>query len=196
MWINPLLLGVGVAVTIIAIVVAALATLRARAAQARLRAIEAEDSTAGEPQRRPEQSGVNVAAVARTGTPLDLAPAADEPPKVRLLVVEDEPGIRDFITRALTRRGLEVVAVVGPIAALIALTNRPEIRLMLTDIVMPEMDGYELAVEARKIAPHVRVVFMSSFACDPVRHPSGDGFLSKPFTSETLITIIDKALAF
>lgn len=195
MWINPLLLGVGVAVTIIAIVVAALATVRARAAQARLRAIEAESGTAVEGQGRPEQSGVDVAAVAGTGT-LDPAPAGDEPPKVRLLVVEDEPGIRDFITRALIRRGLEVVAVVGPVAALTALTNRPEIRLMLTDIVMPEMDGYDLAVEARKIAPHVRVVFMSSFARDPVRHPSGDEFLPKPFTSEALITIIDKALAF
>ena len=113
-----------------------------------------------------------------------------------MLVVEDEPGIREFITRALTRGGREVVTAVGPQAALTALNNRPAITLMLIDIVLPKMDGYDLAAEARKIVPDIRVVFMSAFAEDPLRHDRSDEFLSKPFTSEALITIVDKALAF
>ena len=72
---------------------------------------------------------------------------------MRVLVVEDEPGVREFITRALMRSGREVVTAVGPLAALTALNNRPAIALMLVDVVMPEMDGYDLAVEARKIVP-------------------------------------------
>jgi CheY-like chemotaxis protein len=189
MWI-AILLGVCVTVTIIAIVVAAIATLRARAAQTRLAAIELEL------QGRPNPASVTVVPAAGTGTSGEEAQAGDETPKLRVLVVEDEPGVRELITRTLARGGREVVAVKGPFAALTALSNGPDIALMIIDIVMPEMDGYDLAVEARKISPYVRVVFMSAFACDPARQPHGDGFLSKPFTTESLIAIVDEALAF
>jgi two-component SAPR family response regulator len=57
------------------------------------------------------------------------------------------------------------------------------------------MDGYELVGEARKISPAVHVVFISAFAPDRTRHPSGDGFLAKPFTSESLVGVIDDALS-
>lgn len=196
MSIEPLLLGVLGTVAAIAIAVAWLATVRARKAEARLRALELEYHTADEHQRRPAAGDVSLAEPSRTGTPSDPPRASDEPTtKTPVLIVEDEPGIREFITHALRRRGREAVAVVGPLAALTALSNRRDIPLMLIDIVMPQMDGYDLAIEARKIAPDIRVVFMSAFAPDPLRHPGGDGFLSKPFTAEALITIVDKALA-
>ena len=70
-----------------------------------------------------------------------------------VLVVEDEPRVRDLIRMVLVRAGHEVVAVAGPHAALAALNRQPAIALMLVDVVMPEMDGYDLVVEARKIAP-------------------------------------------
>jgi two-component system cell cycle sensor histidine kinase/response regulator CckA len=111
-----------------------------------------------------------------------------------VLVVEDEPGVREFIKLVLVRAGHEVVAVGGPHAALAALRRDPAIPLMLVDVVMPEMDGYDLVTEARVIAPGTRVVFMSAFAADKTRHPSGDGFLAKPFTVESLTTIVGAAL--
>ncbi|MDO8678994.1 MAG: response regulator [Acidobacteriota bacterium] len=197
MWIDPLLLGVLSAVTVTAIAVARFATVRARAAQATVRAMELEHATAVRQQRRTETIAVGAVPVPFLATPVDLAPAGSEATaKVRVLVVEDEPGMREFIQRALMRSGREVVTAVGPLAALTALNSRPAISLLLVDIVMPEMDGYDLAAEARKIAPDIRVVFMSAFARDSSRHPGRDRFLSKPFTVELLIATVDNALAF
>jgi CheY-like chemotaxis protein len=112
-----------------------------------------------------------------------------------VLVVEDEPQVRELIRLVLVRAGHEVVAVAGPHVALAALNRQPAISLMLVDVVMPEMDGYDLAAEARKISPGVHVVFMSAFARDANRHPKGDGFLAKPFTVESLTGIVEKALS-
>jgi two-component system, cell cycle sensor histidine kinase and response regulator CckA len=111
-----------------------------------------------------------------------------------VLVVEDEPRVRELIRLVLVRAGHEVVAVPGPHAALAALHRQPAISLMLVDVVMPEMDGYDLVAEARKISPRVHVVFISGFARDAARHPSGDGFLAKPFTVESLTDIVEHAL--
>lgn len=192
-----LLLGVLGAVTVTAIAVAWFATVRARAAEASVRAMELEHATAVRQHRRTEPISVSAVPVSLATTPVDHVPAGGEATvKVRVLVVEDEPGVREFIKRVLLRSGREVVTAAGPLAALTVLNSRPGISLMLVDIVMPEMDGYDLAAEARKIAPQVRVVFMSAFARDPGRHPGRDGFLSKPFSVELLIATVDNALAF
>jgi CheY-like chemotaxis protein len=111
-----------------------------------------------------------------------------------VLVVEDEPHVRELIKVVLGRAGHEVLAVAGPHAALTALNRQPAISLMLVDVVMPVMGGYDLAVEARKISPAVHVVFMSAFARDTRRHPVGDGFLPKPFTVASLTGIVEEAL--
>jgi len=111
-----------------------------------------------------------------------------------VLVVEDEPHVRELIKVVLGRAGHEVLAVAGPHAALAALNRQPGIFLMLVDVVMPQMGGYDLVVEARKIAPGVHVVFMSAFARDTKRHPAGDGFLAKPFTVASLTGIVEEAL--
>lgn len=147
---------------------------------------------------------VDSAAGAGTTFTIDL-PATSEPAALRdpartetrlaapVLVVEDEPGMRELIKAVLMRSGHEVVTVAGPHAALAVLNRQPAIALMLVDVVMPEMDGYDLMAEARKISPGVRAVFISAFAPDPTRHPRGDGFLAKPFTSESLIDIVERA---
>jgi CheY-like chemotaxis protein len=111
-----------------------------------------------------------------------------------VLVVEDEPRVRELIRLVLVRAGHEVMAVAGPHAALAALHRQPAISLMLVDVVMPEMDGYDLVAEARKISPGIHVVFISGFAPDAARHPSGDGFLAKPFTVESLTDVVEHAL--
>ena len=119
---------------------------------------------------------------------------SDTPLVIPVLVVEDEPGVREFIRLVLVRSGHEVEAVASPHAALAALRRQPATPLMLVDVVMPVMDGYELVAEARKISPRVRVVFMSAFARDPLRHPNGDGFIAKPFTIESLSSIVEQTL--
>jgi signal transduction histidine kinase/CheY-like chemotaxis protein len=113
---------------------------------------------------------------------------------VPVLIVEDEPGLRELIRLVLVRAGHDVVAVAGPHAGLAALKRQPAIALMLVDIVMPQMDGYDMVAEARTISPGVHVVFMSAFARDAARHPSADGFLAKPFSVEALTQTVEAAL--
>jgi CheY-like chemotaxis protein len=150
---------------------------------------------------------IQVEAAAGVGTTLATdAPATPQPPAGRgpateetrsgrsVLVVEDEPHVRELIRLVLVRAGHKVLAVAGPHAALAELHRQPAISLMLVDVVMPEMDGYDLVVEARKISPAIRVVLMSGFARDTTRHLSGDGFLVKPFTAESLTGIVEDAL--
>ena len=146
--------------------------------------------------------GVNAVTARATAPVHTSAPAAGSdtalpgtPLTALVLVVEDEPRVRELIRMVLMRAGHEVVAVAGPHAALTALNRQPAIALMIVDVVMPEMDGYDLVAEARKMARSVRVVFTSGFARDTARHPSGDGFLAKPFTIESLTGIVAKALS-
>ena len=180
------------ALTTIAIAVACVAILRSRAARIALRASEAKHRVRADLDRKIEASSRLAADVAHDGGP-DEASA-----KTRLmatvLVVEDEPRVRELIRLVLVRAGHEVTAVAGPHAALAALHRLPAVSLMLVDVVMPEMDGYDLVAEARKISPAIHVVFISGFARDTTRHPSGDGFLAKPFTVESLTDIVEHAL--
>src|ERR1700682_2561575 len=103
--------------------------------------------------------------------------AVHGPVKARVLIVDDDSRVRDLAKIVLVRAGHDVVAVAGPHDALAALTRQPDINLLLIDVVMPEMNGYDLASEARKIVPAAKVVFLSGFACDPSRQPPTAGFL-------------------
>jgi two-component system cell cycle sensor histidine kinase/response regulator CckA len=107
----------------------------------------------------------------------------------------DLPATSELITVVLARAGHEVVAVDGPHAALAALHRQPVISLMLVDVIMPEMDGYDFVAEARKSAPGVQVIFMSSFAPDASRQAARDRFLAKPFNVEQLTALVNETLA-
>jgi CheY-like chemotaxis protein len=142
------------------------------------------------------------AAIGTTYT-VNLPPApppepVPEPAVVRsaatVMVVDDEPGVRELIRVILLRAGHNVIAVAGPHAAIAALSRQPAIDIMLVDVVMPEMDGYDLVAEVRTMAAGVHVVLMSAFAPDAMRLSAGDGFLAKPFTAESLTAIVDEAL--
>jgi CheY-like chemotaxis protein len=132
---------------------------------------------------------------ARLERAVPLPPAVETRVLAPVLIVEDEPGVRELIRVVLTKAGYQVVAVDGPRAALAALTRQPDMALMLVDVVMPEMNGYDLVAEARGIVAGVQVVFISAFARDPARQLNGDRFLAKPFTAEALTAIVEVALA-
>jgi two-component system cell cycle sensor histidine kinase/response regulator CckA len=112
-----------------------------------------------------------------------------------VLIVEDDPGVRQIVEIVLRRAGHEVVAVEGPHEALAFLNGQSNINLVLIDVVMPDMNGYELAAEIKKIAPGARIVFMSGYAPDTGRQPVDDNFLAKPFTTESLTHVVRHAMA-
>jgi CheY-like chemotaxis protein len=110
-----------------------------------------------------------------------------------VLIVEDDPGVRQLVEVVLRRAGYDVLSVAGPSDALAAL-SQADFHLVLIDIVMPEMNGYDLAAEIRRTAPAVRIVFMSGCVGDPLRQPVSEPFLTKPFTVESLTTIVQQTL--
>lgn len=112
-----------------------------------------------------------------------------------VLIVDDDPHVRQLVEVVLRRVGYHVVSVTGPRDALAAVHRGTGFHLVLTDIVMPGMSGYDLAAAVRKIAPGARIAFMSGFADAGVREPSSDPFLAKPFTVESLTTLVQQALA-
>jgi len=116
----------------------------------------------------------------------------------KILLAEDDDSMRHFLARALERAGHEVVAVGQGDEALPVLA---EVRfdLLLADIVMPEMDGIELARRAVSIDPNIRVMFITGFAAVALHnrsHAQSDAkILSKPFHLRDLVDEINRTLA-
>jgi two-component system cell cycle response regulator CpdR len=113
---------------------------------------------------------------------------------VRILLAEDDEAMRAYLTRALERVGYSVTAVDRGTAAL-PLLEKESFELLLTDIVMPEMDGIELAQRASEIAPGMRVMFITGFAAVALKAgvgPPHAKVLSKPFHLRDLVAEIDR----
>ena len=117
-----------------------------------------------------------------------------------ILVVEDEPGVRGFVIEALRELGYDVISADRPSAALKLLEAHPTVNVMLTDVVMPEMNGRALAERARRRRPSLRVVFMTGYTRNAIVHNGtldpGTHLVSKPFTVEELGAELEAALAF
>jgi two-component system cell cycle response regulator CpdR len=112
----------------------------------------------------------------------------------RILLAEDDASMRAYLGRALERAGYEVVAVDRGTAAL-PLIAAESFDLLLTDIVMPEMDGIELAQKAAEIAPGIRVMFITGFAAVALRagRKTPDAkVLSKPFHLRDLVAEVER----
>jgi two-component system, cell cycle response regulator CpdR len=113
---------------------------------------------------------------------------------LRILLAEDDESMRLYLGRALERSGYKVVAVDNGLAALPLLESEP-FDLLLTDIVMPEMDGIELAQKAAEIAPDIRVMFITGFAAVALkagRKTPDAKVLSKPFHLRDLIAEVER----
>jgi len=106
--------------------------------------------------------------------------------------------MRSYLTRALERSGYAVSPVDRGTAALPLLENE-RFDLLLTDIVMPEMDGIELAQRAAEIAPDMRVMFITGFAAVTLkagRAMPQAKVLSKPFHLRDLVLEVDRMFEF
>ena len=113
---------------------------------------------------------------------------------IRILLAEDDTSMREYLARALTRVGYDVVAV-GCGTEAIPLLNAEKFDLLLTDIVMPEMDGIELAQKASVIDPSIRVMFITGFAAVALqggRTAPEAKLLSKPFHLKDLVAEVDR----
>ena len=116
----------------------------------------------------------------------------------RILVAEDERAVRDFVSRALAHHGHTVTAVADGAEAIEALTAE-QFDLLLTDIVMPVMDGIALALKVARDWPEVRILLMTGYAAERQRahnlHFLVHEVISKPFTLEQIARTVDLALA-
>jgi len=117
-----------------------------------------------------------------------------------VLMVEDEPSVREFARRVLDRAGHTlVVATNGDEALQAAAGWEGSIDVLLTDIVMPGMHGQILAATLLKVRPDIRVVFMSGYAEDSIppldRLATPAAFLAKPFSSATLTEAVAREIA-
>ena len=116
----------------------------------------------------------------------------------RILLAEDDDNMRIFLARALRRAGHEVHAVADGDAALAWVSERA-VDLLLADVVMPGIDGIELARRAGAMWPDLRVMFITGFAAVALEDGKpvvpGATVLSKPFHLRQLVDEIDRFLA-
>ena len=113
----------------------------------------------------------------------------------RILLAEDDSSMREYLHRALSRVGYEVDAV-GCGTEALPLLEASRYDLLLTDIVMPEMDGIELAQKASAGDPDIRVMFITGFAAVALnpdsKAPKDAKVLSKPFHLKDLVMEVDR----
>jgi DNA-binding response OmpR family regulator len=116
----------------------------------------------------------------------------------KILVAEDDKAVSAFVTRALGHRGHEVRAVADGSAALAAL-GEESFELLLTDIVMPGLDGIALALKASKDHPKMRILLMTGFAHERQRAHNLEALIhrviAKPFTLEEICAVVEEELS-
>jgi PAS domain S-box-containing protein len=118
--------------------------------------------------------------------------------KETVLVVEDQAEVRRYVVAVLQAYGYRVIAAEDAAAALV-LSERERIHLLLTDVVMPNMSGRELADRLETLRPAVKVLFMSGYTGNVVEHlgvlQEGAQFIQKPFSPEELAAKVRAVLA-
>jgi len=116
-----------------------------------------------------------------------------------VLVVDDEPAVRVVTKRILQRSGYAVLEAAGGVEALDTLREHPgPIHLLLTDVIMPEMNGRDVAQRVREQRPGIRVVYMSAYSPEAIAHDGlldeGAAFVRKPFESGLLLQTVRRTL--
>jgi PAS domain S-box-containing protein len=128
------------------------------------------------------------------------APATLAPPKgsETVMLVDDEEGVRKLVSAILQANGYSVIEANNGQAALVAYEkNAHKVDLVLTDVVMPQMDGFELGERLAEKNPDVKILFMSGYRDNPVGGSESRPqrpFLHKPFTPDTLLAKVREIL--
>jgi len=116
----------------------------------------------------------------------------------KILLAEDDNDMRRFLVKALEKAGYKVLSFDNGASAYDRLREEP-FSLLLTDIVMPEMDGIELARRATELDPDLKVMFITGFAAVALnpdsKAPKDAKVLSKPFHLRELVDEVNKLLA-
>jgi len=114
----------------------------------------------------------------------------------RVLLVEDEAAVRELVERILRRAGFEVTTAPDALVAIRTASDYGPFDLLVSDVVMPGMNGIELARELRAIRPDMRVLLISGYTEEAVGRVGPDGLdlLSKPFTADELLGRIRQVL--
>ena len=113
---------------------------------------------------------------------------------IRILLAEDDQAMRSYLQRALENAGYSVMAVGSGVEAL-PLIETEIYDLLLSDIVMPEMDGIELAQRCNEISPSTKVMFITGFAAVTMRanrEAPHAKMLSKPFHLKDLVMEVER----
>jgi PAS domain S-box-containing protein len=123
-----------------------------------------------------------------------VAPPASSKAKETILVVEDEEGVRQFIVRALQQQGYQIIEAASPAEALeLVCQEACHFDLLVTDVVMPEMTGYELAERLKVGRKSLAVLFVTGYTDEPPTE--GAMVLHKPFSLEKLMAGVEQSLA-
>jgi two-component system cell cycle response regulator CpdR len=116
----------------------------------------------------------------------------------KIILAEDDGDMRRFLVKALQNAGYEVMSFDNGLAAYQQLREEP-FELLLTDIVMPEMDGIELARRATELDPDIKIMFITGFAAVALNSdsaaPKNAKVLSKPVHLRDLVNEVQKMLA-
>jgi len=116
----------------------------------------------------------------------------------KILLAEDDIDMRRFLVKALQNAGFDVISYDNGLSAYQRLREEP-FELLLTDIVMPEMDGIELARRAAELDPDIKIMFITGFAAVALNSdsnaPKNAKVLSKPVHLRELVSEVQKMLA-
>ncbi|HWZ39114.1 MAG TPA: response regulator [Bradyrhizobium sp.] len=158
------------------------------------------------PRHRPELEthaephAANGAAKEATGEQKAAAPRPDLTGQGTILLVEDEDGLRSLNARGLRSRGYSVIEASNGVEAIEALEEKDgDVDLVVSDVVMPEMDGPTLLKEMRGRNPNLKIIFVSGYAEDAFEKslPENEqfAFLPKPFTLTQLVAAVKETMA-
>ncbi|MEQ1671542.1 MAG: response regulator, partial [Hyphomicrobium sp.] len=139
------------------------------------------------------EAAIPKAAAIRNAAAMDLTGTG------RVLLVEDEVEVRSFAVRALKRQGYQVLEAADGVEALAVMeANQGTVDIVVSDVVMPEMDGPTLFKELRARNPHIKVIFVSGYPNEAFRESLGSddfAFLPKPFSLPQLAQKVKEELA-
>jgi two-component system cell cycle sensor histidine kinase/response regulator CckA len=119
--------------------------------------------------------------------------------KGMVMVVEDEPGVRDYAAMVLTNCGYKVIKADNAVEALrLSERERDQIDLVLADVVMPGVSGPEMSLRLRYLRPGIKVLYMSGYTADKIAHhgvlDTETDFIQKPFTPRQLSSKVREIL--